>query len=100
MCRSCGVYGRRDRTYVDGVADDSPDETNSERQGRDSANQIVWADDGRDDGGGHNDAADAKAREHEEAPELVEVIDVGDGEGAAACESQSLGRKGTGEAGL
>ncbi len=80
--------------HVDGIAHDAPDEADSERQGRNGGDQIIRADDGRDDGGGHNDAADAEAPEYEEAPELVEVVDVGDSEGAAACGGQALGRKG------
>ncbi len=45
---------------------------------------YVWADDGGDDGGGDDDAADADASEDEEAPDLVEVVDAGNGEAAAA----------------
>lgn len=50
-----------DGTYVDGVADDAADDADGERQGCDGGDQVVRADDGRDDGGRHDDAADAEA---------------------------------------
>ncbi len=66
------------------VADGAADDADAEGEGGDGGDEVVGADDGGDDGGWDDDAADAEAGEDEEAPDLVEVVDAGDGERAAA----------------
>lgn len=45
---------------------------------------YVWADDGGDDRGWNDNTANADAGEDEETPDLVEVVDAGDGEASAS----------------
>jgi len=85
---------------VDGVADDAADDADGEREGGDGRDQVVRADDGRDDGGRDDDAADAEAREDEQAPELVEVVDVCYGERSAACDVVIVSSRCSGWGGL
>jgi len=85
---------------VDGVADDGADDADGEREGGDGRDQVVRADDGRDDGGRDDDAADAEAREDEQAPELVEVVDVCYGERSAACDVVIVSSRCSGWGGL
>ena len=80
-------FGDED-VVVCGVADGAADDADGEGQGGDGGDQVVGADDGRHDGGGDDDAADAQAREHEEAPHLVEVIRGGRGQATAAGRHQ------------
>ena len=65
------------------VADGAADDADAEGEGGDGGDEVVGADDGGDDGGWDDDAADAEAGEDEETPDLVEVVDAGDGERAA-----------------
>lgn len=45
---------------------------------------YVWADDGGDDRSWNDNTANADAGEDEETPDLVEVVDAGDGEASAS----------------
>jgi hypothetical protein len=66
------------------VADGTTDDADGQRKGGDGSDKVVGADDGGHDRGWDDDAANAETCEDQEAPELVEVVDAGDGEGAAA----------------
>lgn len=69
---------------VDCVADGAADYADGEGECGDGGDQVVWADDCRDDRGGHDDAADAEAGKDEKTPESVEIVDASAGKGAAA----------------
>ena len=69
---------------VDRVADGTTDDADGQRKGSDGGDEVIGADDGGHDRGWDDDAANAETCEDQEAPELVEVVDTGDGEGAAA----------------
>ncbi len=74
--------------YVDigigGVADRAADDADRERQCRDSGDQVVGADDGRDDGRGHHNATDAQPGEDQESPQFIQVVGGGCSETTAA----------------
>lgn len=65
---------------VDAVADGATNNTDGEGEGGDGGDEVVGANDGCDDGGRDDDAADPQAGKDKEAPELVEVVDAADGE--------------------
>ena len=71
---------------VRGVADGTADDADGEGEGGDCGDEVVGANDGRHDGGGHHNTADSEAREDQETPELVQIVDSRVGEGAAAWE--------------
>lgn len=83
---------------VGGVANSAADDTNGQGEGSDGGNEVIGADDGGHDGGGHNYAANAQPSEHQEAPDFVEVVDTGDGDRAAAWDGgQDVGQDVEGE---
>ena len=69
---------------VGGVADGTADDTDREGEGGDGGDEVVGADNGRHDGSGYHNTADAETREDQETPELVQIVDSGIREGAAA----------------
>ena len=66
------------------VADGTTDDADGQRKGGDGGDEVIRADDGGHDRGWDDNAANAETCEDQEAPECVEVVGAGDGEGAAA----------------
>lgn len=45
---------------------------------------YIWTNDGGDDGRRHDDATDSQPGQHEYTPQLVEIVDIRNSDGAAA----------------
>lgn len=102
------VFGVGDKfvdedVVVGRVADGAADDADGEGEGRDGGDEVlwgglvkqdfggpwfggtyVWADDGGDDRGWNDNTANADAGKNEKTPDLVEIVDAGDGEASAS----------------
>lgn len=70
---------------VDAVANATPDNANTQCKRCDSGDEIVRADDHRDDRSRYHDPSDTEAGEDKNSPELIHVVDPADGHCTASC---------------
>ena len=84
VVRSHGDELVEEDVVVDAVADGTANDADGEGESGDGGDEVIWANDGCDDGGGNDDAADSETCENKEAPELIEVVNATNSEGSAA----------------
>lgn len=66
----------QENVVIGGVSNGASDDTNGEREGCNGCDQIVWADNGGDDGSRYDDSTDAEASDNEDTVDSLDVVQI------------------------